>query len=104
MIVLKSHGMGGEQMILLLHYIFLFFSDKPDGVPDVTKPVNEREELCVMFRAQLNNHSLLFGAEMDGVNSTSMIDSCSQLAEAKFIELKTSRHIETPQQDRNFRR
>jgi len=70
----------------------------------VTKPVNEKEELCVMFRAKLNNHCLLFGAEMDGVKSTSVINSCSELAEAQFIELKTSRFIETARQNQNFKR
>jgi RAT1-interacting protein len=88
----------------LLHDIFLFFPAKPDGVPDVTKPVNEQEELCVVFRAKLNNHRLLLGAEVDGVKSTSVINSCSELAEAKFIELKTSRHIETARQNQNFKR
>jgi len=70
----------------------------------VTKPVNEREELCVMFRAKLNNHCLLFGAEMDGVISTSVIKTCSELAKAQFIELKTSRRIETARQNQNFKR
>lgn len=70
----------------------------------MTKPVNERTELCVMFRAKLNNHCLLFGAEMDGIKSTSMIKSCLELAEAKFIELKTSRCIETARQNQNFKR
>jgi len=70
----------------------------------VTKPVNEQEELCVMFRAKLNNRCLLFGAEMDGVKSTSVINSCSELAEAQFIELKTSRFIETARQNQNFKR
>lgn len=79
-------------------------SDKPDGIPDVTKPVNEREELCVVFRAKLNNHCLLFGAEMDGVKSTSVINNCSELAETQFIELKTSRCIETARQNQNFKR
>lgn len=79
-------------------------SDKPDGVPDVRKPVNELEELCVMFRTKLSNHHLLFGAEMDGVKSMTRINSCSELAEAEFIELKTSRQIETARQNHNFKR
>jgi hypothetical protein len=81
-----------------------FFLDKPDGIPDVTKPVNEQTELCVLFRAKLNSHCLLFGAEMDGIKSKSVINSCSKLAEAHFIELKTSRHIETARQHQNFKR
>lgn len=104
MAVLKVCGSVGEKWTLLLRYIFLFFSGKPEGVPDVTRPVNERKELCVMFRTKLNNHCLLFGAEMDGVESTSVINSCSELAGAKFIELKTSRHIETARQNQNFKR
>jgi RAT1-interacting protein len=83
---------------------FCFYLDKPNGIPDVTKPVNERKELCVVFRAKLNNHCLLFGAEMDGVKSTSVVNSCSELAEAQFIELKTSRCIETARQNQNFKR
>lgn len=92
-------------MAILLHCIYLnSFSDKPNGVPDVRKPVNELEELCVMFRTKLNNHHLLFGAEMDGVKSTTGINNCSELAKAEFIELKTSRQIETARQNHTFRR
>ncbi|XP_069672156.1 decapping and exoribonuclease protein-like isoform X4 [Periplaneta americana] len=79
-------------------------SDKPGREPDSSQPVNEREELCVMFRTKLNSHRLLFGAEMDGVNSKTAINSCAELAQAEFIELKTSRQIETRRQDDNFRR
>jgi RAT1-interacting protein len=66
--------------------------------------VNEREELCVVFTTNLNNHRLLFGAEMDGVKSTAEINSCSELAGAEFIELKTTRQIETGRQYHNFKR
>jgi RAT1-interacting protein len=92
-------------LAIFLHYICLnSFSDKPDGVPDVRKPVNESEELCVMFRTKLSNHHLLFGAEMDGVKSMTAISNYSELAEAEFIELKTSRQIETARQNHNFKR
>jgi RAT1-interacting protein len=66
--------------------------------------VNEQEELCAIFRTKLSNHRLLFGAEMDGVMSTTAINDCYDLAKAEFVELKTSRQIETARQDRNFRR
>jgi len=66
--------------------------------------VNEQEELCVVFRTKLNNHRLVFGAEMDGVRSMTEISNCSELAEAEFIELKTSRQIETARQNHNFKR
>lgn len=66
--------------------------------------MNEREEFCVVFRTKLNNHHLLFGAEMDGVKSRTEINSCSELADAEFVELKTSRQIETGRQNHNFKR
>jgi hypothetical protein len=89
---------------LPLSILSQFFSDKPDGLPDVKKPVNEQEELCVIFRTKLSNHRLLFGAEMDGVMSMTAINDCSDLAKAQFIELKTNRQIETVRQGHNFRR
>lgn len=70
----------------------------------MSKPVNEREEFCVVFRTKLNNHYLLFGAEVDGVKSKTQINNCSELAGAEFVELKTSRHIETVRQHHNFKR
>lgn len=70
----------------------------------MSKPVNERGELCVVFSTKLNNNHLLFGAEMDGVKSTTEIKNGSELAGAEFIELKTSRQIETGRQHFNFKR
>ncbi|PSN38528.1 Decapping and exoribonuclease protein [Blattella germanica] len=76
----------------------------PNGKPDPLPPVNEREELCLIFTTKLNGMSLLFGAEMDGVLSHTKISDVSGLAQAKFVELKTSRQIESHKQFNNFKR
>ncbi len=32
-----------------------------------SKPVNEAEEFCCVFRTRLGKHSVVYGAEMDGL-------------------------------------
>lgn len=51
-------------------------------------PVKEGEEFCVMFQSTLDGKSLLYGAEMDGANSTAAIKNLDELRNAKFVELK----------------
>ncbi|KAH6928352.1 hypothetical protein HPB50_014911 [Hyalomma asiaticum] len=43
-------------------------SAEPDGAPDVDAVVNECEEYCIVVRSRLESHSLVFGAEVDGID------------------------------------
>lgn len=61
--------------------------------------MNENEEFCCMFRTRLGNHSILYGAEMDGLVVTDKIRKefgsgnfeHLDLNKETFVELKTSR-------------
>nr|CAD7440407.1 unnamed protein product [Timema bartmani] len=77
---------------------------KPKGRPKTDDPVNEKEEFCVMFQSKMSDHHLLYGAEMDCVDSETEVLTEQDLANAHFIELKTNRMIEDRRQDMNFRR
>nr|CAD7401447.1 unnamed protein product [Timema cristinae] len=77
---------------------------KPKGRPKTDDPVNEKEEFCVMFQSKMSDHNLLYGAEMDCVDSQTEVLTEQDLANAHFIELKTNRMIEDRRQDMNFRR
>nr|CAD7196840.1 unnamed protein product [Timema douglasi] len=79
-------------------------ADKPKGRPKTDDPVNEKEEFCVMFQSKMRDHNLLYGAEMDCVDSETEVLTEQDLANAHFIELKTNRMIEDRRQDMNFRR
>lgn len=59
------------------------------------------EEFNVVFTSKLNNHNILYGAEMDGFMSQTEISTLEDLRKAEFVELKTSRIIETRKQYRN---
>ncbi len=70
------------------------------------KPVNENEEFCAMYRTRLGNHSVVYGAEMDGFQLKNPIDpdTCEGMnideidlnQDGFFVELKTSRTIDSP--------
>ncbi|XP_054257492.1 decapping and exoribonuclease protein-like [Macrosteles quadrilineatus] len=92
----QSWGYKFEQFML---------AEEPGQEPDTSQPVLETEELCCIFRSKLSGNSLVYAAEMDGVCSDEPVDAAGlRSMKAPFIELKTSRHIETQRQDTSFKR
>ncbi|XP_026727388.1 decapping and exoribonuclease protein-like [Trichoplusia ni] len=90
-------------------------SDEPDVEPNPDVPVDENEEFSLVFKTQLNKHTIVFGAEMDGIrcDKTRITKPPTELgpegiiqylANKEFIELKTNRHIENGKQENSFRR
>lgn len=102
-----SWGYKFEQFVL---------SDDPDSQPNPNCGVDENEEFSLVFETNLNRHTIVYGAEMDGIRcdrgpvtappSTELGPDAiiEYLSNKHFIELKTNRHIEFPNQDNNFRR
>ncbi|KAK7788557.1 hypothetical protein R5R35_011747 [Gryllus longicercus] len=76
----------------------------PDAEPDLSVAQNQNEEFCVMFKSKLNLHRLMYGAEMDGVESSDVVKNLEDLQAAEFIELKTNRKIQHPKQAENFKK
>lgn len=75
--------------------------------PNSLNPVNANEEFCFVFRSKINNHYILYAAEIDGIDCNTHIDLQSQISTinpAECIELKTSRLIQNEYQDKNFKR
>ncbi|KAK6171101.1 hypothetical protein SNE40_019359 [Patella caerulea] len=72
-------------------------SDKEGGKPDTSRPVNNNEGFCSVVRSRLNNNSLVYGGEVDGIDNTIKHNN-------KYVEYKTTRQIESRNQDINFRR
>lgn len=73
----------------------IFPLDKPRGEPLISSPVNPTEEFALVYENELNNHKILYVAEIDGINSASPVDLELELKKHKmkpnqFIELKTS--------------
>ncbi|XP_063238542.1 decapping and exoribonuclease protein isoform X2 [Bacillus rossius redtenbacheri] len=79
-------------------------ADTVDGTPDADRPVNENEELCVVYGSRVNTHSLLYGAEMDGVDSREELRSYQDLRRARFVELKTHRMIQKRAHESSFKK
>ncbi|XP_052737317.1 decapping nuclease DXO homolog [Bicyclus anynana] len=91
-------------------------SDRPDIEPNPNLPVDETEEFSLVFTTHLNNHKIVYGAEMDGIrcdkspvppfpNAERNPDKIIEyLSSNEFIELKTNRHIEFSRQEINFKR
>lgn len=92
-----------------------FSSDKPNTEPNPDIPVDETEEFSLVFTTNLNRHTVVYGAEMDGIRCDEEPISeppskeqgtdaiIEYLSTKEFIELKTQRHIQHPNQDRSFR-
>ncbi|KAH7937423.1 hypothetical protein HPB49_011997 [Dermacentor silvarum] len=79
-------------------------SAEPEGVPDVDAVVNECEEYCIVVRSRLESHSLVFGAEVDGVDPRVHRHGRQSQpgSTGSYVELKTSRDCLSEQQYRNF--
>lgn len=83
--------------------------------PNPEIPVDEMEEFSLVFTTLLNQHSIVFGAEMDGIrcdrDTAATPPGAEQgpetvieyLSNKEFLELKTNRHIEFPRQETSFR-
>ncbi|KAK3082516.1 hypothetical protein FSP39_001210 [Pinctada imbricata] len=72
-------------------------TSEPNGIPDPDSPVNNCEAYCTVIRSRLEKHSIVYSGEVDAVDL-----DCS--LENKYVEFKTSREIDTPRQDQNFKR
>lgn len=84
-------------------------SDKPEKQPDTSKPVFSNEEFDLVYKNKLNNHTILYGAEVDGIDSPVPVFLKSELDQdklksRKFIELKTSLEPLNNRQNRNFKK
>lgn len=84
-------------------YRFKFLLDDPSVIPNTEVPVIESEEFCCVFKANLNGTKLLYGAEMDGIESNIKYDlNYKDLNELNFIELKVNLRAINERQKTNF--
>lgn len=90
---MSSWGYKFEQFMVSPH---------PGIEPNTDTAVNENEEFCCVFRTRLDKFSLVYGAEMDGYDSSERMGEKEVLVPEKFIEMKTSRVIEHQRQQNNF--
>lgn len=65
--------------------------------------MNENEEFCCMYRCRLEGADIVYGAEMDGIESDVPVDlNTMDLNKLNFIELKVKLKEERPNQHRNY--
>ncbi|XP_015111815.1 decapping and exoribonuclease protein [Diachasma alloeum] len=74
-------------------------SDSPNKPPDVSKPVNECERFFCVFKGRLNDHSLLYRAEIDAVCSDRKFKDPLPLRHLKFMKIRTGKLSESPEQE-----
>lgn len=75
-------------------------ADEPGGTPDTGGVVNTNEAFCSVVQTKLHGHSLLFSGEVDCKDPAYP----NQKAPGCYVELKTSKEIRTPYQQRSFNR
>ncbi|XP_031627997.1 decapping nuclease DXO homolog [Contarinia nasturtii] len=89
-----SYGFKFEQFIL---------TDDPRKKPSTNEPVNEGEEFCCMFSTTLNGQKILYGAEMDGIETEQPCDlNKADLNQFKFVELKVKLREQNHRQKQNY--
>ncbi|CAG9807070.1 unnamed protein product [Chironomus riparius] len=64
--------------------------------PGASLPVYKREEFCVLMSRKVDDYKILFGAEIDGVNSKSVIGTLDELKTSNLIEIKLRKYKEGP--------
>ncbi|XP_012217607.1 decapping and exoribonuclease protein-like [Linepithema humile] len=64
-------------------------ADDPSHEPDPSAPLNICEEFHCVFKAKFGDHSLLYGAEIDGILSQEPINDTLIDKNIKLVELKT---------------
>lgn len=75
-------------------------SAEPGQVPDTNAPVNEREEFCIVTRARLESHSLVYGAEVDARDPRAPHHRPGSTS--AYVELKTSKDCLSERQYLSF--
>lgn len=79
------------------------FSKDPNIKPNGDEPANANEEFCVMFSTRINGTLVLYGAEVDGVESDVAIDERNKLLDGvKLVEVKTNRIIFNQRGEKTF--
>lgn len=79
-------------------------TDTPNSQPNLSIPVNEKEEYCIVLKGRLNNHTLLYSAEVDGKDPFYRNFDGDPKSTQCYLELKTSRMITSDRQYLNFGR
>lgn len=102
----KANETPREKMMCSWGYKFEQFTltDTPEKKPNTSEAVNENEEFCTVFTCEFGGKYLLYGAEMDGIESWKPVKEPVTWKNINFVELKTNRIIETGRQDLIFRK
>lgn len=78
-------------------------------------PVDETKEFSLVLTSSLNQHTIVYGAEMDGIRCDKSSvppapdaergaeEIISYLSDKEFVELKTNRHIQFARQETSFK-
>lgn len=81
-----------------MYYDIVSLLDSPAVRPDTSIPVNSRNEFCIMYRCQLNQHDIIFGSEVDGIDSFTRVKishkkkNLRTLNSLNLVVLKTPRY------------
>ncbi|KAL0895670.1 hypothetical protein ABMA27_011749 [Loxostege sticticalis] len=91
-------------------------SEHPDSEPNPDVPVDETKEFSLVLTTNLNQHTIVYGAEMDGIRCDKSSgppapdaergaeEIINYLSDKEFVELKTNRHIQFARQETSFKR
>ncbi|KAI9317756.1 RAI1 like PD-XK nuclease-domain-containing protein [Dichotomocladium elegans] len=75
---------------------------EPNGQPDPNDVPNTNIQYCVVVKTRLGRNTLLMGAEVDCIEGTKPEKQDPKNPLHQYIELKTSRRIDTQRQKDNF--
>ncbi|CAH0405945.1 unnamed protein product [Chilo suppressalis] len=90
-------------------------ADVPGVNPIIERPVVENEEFTLYYKTNLGDHTLLYGAQIDGLiatdgtvlpppNTTDFQTNLNYLKQHTYVELKTNRIIQSKRQEQTFKK
>ncbi|RVE50392.1 hypothetical protein evm_004929 [Chilo suppressalis] len=90
-------------------------ADVPGVNPIIERPVVENEEFTLYYKTNLGDHTLLYGAQIDGLiatdgivlpppNTTDFQTNLNYLKQHTYVELKTNRIIQIKRQEQTFKK
>lgn len=98
-----------EKDIKFMRYGFKFenyiLSKHPSrSAPGNSQPIIEGEEFCAMYSSEIDGKKILYGAEMDGVETNAPCTNLETLRKLPMVEVKVKRRETNERQLMNFYR
>lgn len=102
----KTASYPGMELMTYWGFKFEQYATARNGSnqPETDEPVNNKEAFCSVVTTKLDEHSLLYGGEVDCFSGDNAASASAAGSTSNYVELKTNRDFDHPGQERSFKR